>query len=73
MRSDFFSFLIPVNYKMTRYISKKKNKTKQTKQNKQTLLIGLLIINRIKRILYTTIMIIDHAKYGKRTLFTVDF
>ena len=49
MRSDFFSFLIPVNYKMTRYISTKQNKTKQNKKtNKQTnkrLLI--LNINRI--------------------------
>ena len=63
----FFSLLIPISYKMTRYLKKKK------KPNKRLLIIGLLIINRIKRILNTTIMIIDHAGYGKRTLFTVDF
>ena len=43
MRSDFLK--IPVNYKMTRYISKKQNKTKQNKLLLKGLLIILLIIS----------------------------
>ena len=70
---------------MTRYISKKqtnkqtnkrkpKNKNK-TKQNKKSKNINkqnerLLQYTHYLRILYTTIMIIDHAGYGKRTFRT---
>ena len=31
------------------------------------------IVNRITDIVHTTIMITDHAGYGKGTLFTIDF
>ena len=52
---------------MTRYISKRK-KEKKNQTNKQMFTYRLLPINEY---LYTAIMIIDHAGYGKRTLFTV--
>ena len=76
MRSDFFLFN-PCSLQNDEIYLKKKNnnnnnnKNQTNKQTNKRLLI--LIINRITDIVHTTIMIIDHAGYGKRTLFTVDF